>query len=274
MPTTVIYAEDNDGYIKAKGTSFQNARAASSGYYINDASITHNEGFSMAATLYKKNTPTTFFGRTFIAFDVSSITSTHTSATLTLHGFTNQVIAQGGFAIIKSTAFGTGGVNGTTPGQDLIMSDFDKIAGSGGLATSSMANQNGVVKYSTYSGSNFSTNWLTGSVGNVFTLNTQALADIGNNDWFVICLVNYTYDYLYNAPVAPIPQTIPPGWTNTLTESHGGTFADSATQSLRPFITILHAATDYGYEVNFVDPLNIGKVNTIATANIGKINTV
>jgi hypothetical protein len=229
----------------------------------------------MAATLYKKGgSGTTFFGRTFIAFDVSSITSTHLNATLTLHGFANQVTAQGGFAIIKSTAFGTGGVSGTTPGQDLILSDFDKITGSGGLAASSMAGQSSVVKYSTYSSSNFSSNWLTGTVGNVFTLNTQALTDIGNNNWFVICLVNYSYDYLYNAPVAPTPGTIPPGWTNTLTETHGGTFADSATQALRPYITITSASTGYDNDVNTIASADIGKVNTIARANIGKIITV
>ena len=277
MAIIKIYAEDNDGYIKARSTvSFQNARAASSGYYINDTSATHNEGFSMAATLYKRGgtAGNTFFGRTFIAFDVSSITSTHASATLTLYGFANQTIAQGGFAIVKSTAFGTGGVNGTTPGQDLILSDFDKITGSGGLATSSMAGQSSVVKYSTYSSSNFSSNWLTGTVGNVFTLNTQALTDIGNNDWLVICLVNYSYDYLYNAPVAPIPGTIPPGWTNSLTEAHGGTFADSSTVTLRPHLSITTISTGYDHAVNTVTSANIGKVNTTATANIGKIITV
>jgi len=109
--------------------------------------------------------------RAFFYVDTSSITSTVASATLNVKGFTNG----GSRAIlVPSTAFGGDGSASIADG------DYDNLS------------------FNTNYNSSF-TIWNTSS-NNAITLNSTALSDIENNNYFICALIEYDSDYLNSEP--------------------------------------------------------------------------
>tara|TARA_R110002020_G_scaffold65453_3_gene172950 strand:- start:2486 stop:3145 length:660 start_codon:yes stop_codon:yes gene_type:complete len=167
------------------------------------------------------------FTRVFLHFDTSGITSTLSAAHIDVAGGGSSPDPNDTI-MIKSTAFG--GDGGTAVATSDMFSSLD---------------------YSTAYSSELTT-WST-SGNNEYTLTSDALADIKNNDHFTLAIINHDADY-----------------ANTDT---GAT--DDVTIDFNTTITLDYTAVSgYTHDVNSVAAASIGKVNTVATASIGKINSV
>ena len=207
-----IYANANDGMVTKftfSGTwAFH--RDATSGIAQNTSA--NNSTAMIAAGPY--------FGflvyRAFFYFDTSAITGTVSGGTLSIYGGAN---SGSNPIVVKSDAFGGDG------GTALNGADFDAMPGFS--AGNSMAGN--VTTYSTGA----ITSWSTSGY-NEFTLTAQAMADIQNNDFFIVAVVDYDYDYLNVQPSS--------------IGASGGFFADNSGTSKDPKIDFTEA-TGYGHLV-------------------------
>ena len=168
------------------------------------------------------------FKRVFLHFDTSSITGTLTAAHIDINGGSATQLDPNDTIMIKSTAFG----------------------GDGGTALST-SDHFGSLDYTTAYSTELTT-WSTGN--NEYTLTAAALADIKNNDNFIVAVIDHDNDYANSDTTATADVIIDFDVTITLDYTL--------------------AATGYGHKVNSVASASIGKVNTVATASIGKVNTV
>jgi hypothetical protein len=180
--------------------------------------------------------------RSFYYFDTSGITGTVSSATLKIYGYSS---ATDGSAIaVKSTAFGGDG------GTALVAGDFNNITGySTGASLAGSATD--------YSATILTTAW-SGSGYNDFASTADLRTDMQNDNVVIICVMDYTNDYLNSA------------LTSNATLNYGAYFTDQSGTSKDPYITY-EVATGYGNIVSGVAVANIGKVDGVATANIEKV---
>ena len=142
------------------------ARDASSGVHHDETS-----GESIAIQWFRssgRGGGTFRYIRTFLYFDVSSITSTVSSATLKVAGHGTHSDAD--IIAVKSTAFGGDG------GTDLADDDFNNVT----FSTAYSA------ELSIWTNSDF----------NNFVLNSTAKTDIQNDNFFIVALIEYDSDYL------------------------------------------------------------------------------
>ena len=167
------------------------------------------------------------FTRVFLHFDTSGITSTLSAAHIDVAGGGSSPDPNDTI-MIKSTAFG--GDGGTA------------------IATSDMFSS---LDYSTAYSSELTT-WST-SGNNEYTLTSDALADIKNNDHFTLAIINHDADY-----------------ANTDTGATDDVVIDFNTTITLDYTVV----SGYTHDVSGVAAASIGKVNTVATASIGKINSV
>ena len=141
-------------------------------------SIASNPSYSTIGIEYKKaagrGSTTYSIYRSYFYFDTSSITSTVSSASIVITGWT---YTSGDIIVIPSTAFAGDG------SSNLVSSDYDNI--------SYNANYGDEV-----------VSWSTGS--NSVTLKSTALSDIQNNNYFICAIINYDHDYLNNEPGSSI----------------------------------------------------------------------
>lgn len=154
------------------------------------------------------------FYRTFLYFDTSTITTTPTAASIEVTGVTN---GTGDYIVISSSAFGGDG-GSTLAGGDYFAS----------------------LNYSAPYSSEF-TSWNT-SGNNSLSLNSTALSDIENNDYFICAIIDHDYDY-NNDSTGPL-----------VTNNHGIAFGTTI---------ILRVTTAAG-------PTNVAAVNGVTAANISK----
>ena len=230
----------DDGYVYKSGqTSWANARDATSGTVsLNTTRSTTAISSSYFSGRGGGNDYRVY--RAFFVFDTSGVTGTVAEAKIGLKGYS----ANTGSAIaVKSTAFGGDG------GTALAAGDIDAI--SGWSAGSSLAG------LATVYGSQI-TSW-SSSAFNEFTGSSDLLADIKNNNVVIVCVMNYTQDYLNSAP--------------TSSNQAGTHFAEYSGTTSDPYIDYT-LATGYGNSVNGVASANIGKINGVATANISKVNGI
>ena len=164
--------------------------------------------------------------RTFLYFDTSAITGTVSSATLKVHGA--GTLNNADVIAVKSTAFGGDG------GTALADGDFDAI------------------DYSTAYSSELST-WST-SAFNDITLNATARADMQNNDFFIVAIIEHDSDYL-----------------DVDTSDGAFTVGINFKSSLGPKIDFTEVS-GYGNDVIGVASADIGEINAVATANVGELN--
>lgn len=155
------------------------------------------------------------FYRTFIYFDTSQITSTVSAASIEIEG---EQFGTGDYIIVSSSAFGGDG------GSTLSILDYFKS-----------------INYSAPYSSEF-TSWNT-SANNSLTLNSTALSDIENNNYFICVIIDHDYDYNNSSG------------TGIITNNHGIAFGT----------TITLEVTTAG-----AGPANVSKVNGVAAASISK----
>ena len=160
-----------------------------------------------------------------------------TAVTLKIRGLT---YGTSDVIVVKSNAFGGDG------SAALAHGDFDAMPG----WTDGASQSGNVTDYS----SEVST-WSTSGYNDI-TLNSTAKTDIQNNDAFIVCLMDYDYDYTNNA--------ISSGYVIT-----GGYFADDS--SYPPQLEYEVAASGYGHSVSGVASGSISNVKGVATANISKV---
>ena len=247
----LIYADASDGFISASGSSATTARHASSGTL--DSTARAGAYAVRAASLSGRGGGLTYrYARSFFYFDVSSI-SDCTSVTLNLSGYISGG-SGGGIVIMASTAFGGDG------GTALAAGDYDLIKSWDGSS-----DMTGATKFSSAPAINPAV-WVLNS-NNAIPLNATAEATINNNNYILMCVVDYTYDYLKADPVSGGP-----GLGLALANNVGLFFSNYSGTSRDPYLNI--TLSGYGHDVNGVAAANIGKVNSVATANIGKINSV
>ena len=201
-------------------SSFSTARTGAAASVIDGLSGDHNVQFFTGRS--KR------FDRIFLHFDTSGITGTVSAAHIDIDGGGSSVDPNDTI-MIKSTAFG--GDGGTA------------------LATSDMFSS---LDYSTAYSTEL-TSW-NASTNNEYTLTAAALADIKNNDNFILAIVDHDNDYSNSSSTATSDVRIDFDTTITLDYTL--------------------AATGYTHDVIGVTAASIGKVNTVATASIGKINSV
>ena len=144
-------------------TARQTSNVVSDGTFSNTAAISYQFSAGRGGGTHR-------FQRSFIHFDVSSVTGTVSSAVLRLLGNTN---TSSDLIVLKSTAFG----------------------GDGGTALSSTDYFTNTDYSTAYSAE--VTSWSASS--NSITLNSTAESDIQNNDDFIVALVNHNNDFSNSA---------------------------------------------------------------------------
>ena len=163
--------------------------------------ITSNSSDSTAVNVYSIAAKGNYYAscqRTFLFFDVSSITSlyTITATTLQVLGYINN---SGGAIPVKSTAWGVSGTKTSIYVEDFSQLDFT----------------------TTYASA--ITSWNT-SAWNNFTLNATAISAMNSNGYLNVALINDTYDQA--------DTTLP----NETTEYNGVEFLDG-TYPIRLYVT-------------------------------------
>jgi len=219
MPT--INANRTGRIVGVSNSSFSTARSSDSGTATDGPTGEQTVQFFVGRGAHR-------FTRVFIHFDTSSITGTVTAAHIDVQGASSIQADPNDTILIKSTAFG--GDGGTAISTSDMFSSLD---------------------YSTAYSTEL-TNWSTSN--NEYTLTSDALSDIQNNNDFTVAVIMHDSDF-----------------QNTDTNATEDIKIDFDTTITLDYTL---AATGYGHKVNSVASGSIGKVNTVATANIGKVNTI
>jgi len=191
----------------------------STGAYLNAVGVFHTSG---------RGGDTYGVWRSFYYFDTSGITGTLTEATLKIYGKSNSAAD---VIVVKSDAYGGDG------GTALVADDFNNL------------------DFSTAYSAELAT-WSTSGY-NDLALNSTALADIKNNDAFIVCLIEHDHDYSDTAPSSADLKN------GAYYDNHSGTSKD-------PYIDYT-VSTGYGNAVLGVASANIGKITAVATADIEKV---
>jgi hypothetical protein len=199
--------------------------------FINATSVSVNTNDSQAIRVATVGfIPITWFCyRYFMAFDTSSITSVPGSATLYIWC---QTTGSSDLIAVKATA--------PTTSTNIATTNYNSIDG-----YSTGVGMNGyVTDYSSVAGPGFST-----SSYNAIPLNAAALSDMNSLTTFKLALVNYSYDYLYNAPT--------------------GDFRTGINVTNQPYIQY----TAFNGKIYSIPLLSIGNVDGVSLTSISKINT-
>ena len=224
-----IFANTNDGKVESGNLSgHAAARGASTG-------TADDNDFSSVGIKYFKTSgrgaATVNIARSFFFFDTSGVTGTLSSATLSIDVGNNASDVD--IIPIKSDAFGGDG------GTALANDDFNNVDFSTPYASQTTDHpENEIV---------------------TFTLNATALADIKNNNAFIVALLEFDGDFSNSEPVSDVNKTL-----NITFSETGGTSTD-------PKLSYT-LATGYSHDIMGLAASSIGKVNTLATANVGKIS--
>jgi len=166
--------------------------------------------------------------RAFFLFDTSSITSTVTDTKLNIYGYSQDnadVIA------VKSDAYGGGA-------SSIVAADFNNFDTS--------------TPYSSEV-----TSWSTSGYNGI-VLNSTALTDIQNDDYFIVCVMEYDHDFQNSA-------------VSNANLRSGVYHVNYTGTSFDPYLQITLSAAGYGNIVTGVAAANIGKVKGVATASIEKV---
>ena len=235
-----LYGNTDDGTCSVTAqSSWANARDHSGSSVLTTSSVSSAAlGVSRSASRGGGSVYAVY--RAFMYFDTSGITGTVSSATIKIYGASEN---DGSAIAVKSTAFGGDG------GTALAATDFNNIVGfSAGSSLAGLATD--------YSAAITTTGYsITGY--NDFTGTADLRAAMQNNNVVIICLMDYTNDYLNSALTSN-------GFLN-----YGVYFTDNSGTSKDPYIE--YTLAGYGNDVNGVASGNIGAVKGVSVANIEKI---
>ena len=206
----------------AVSSNFNTARTSNAASVTDGASGTHTVQYFSSSG---RGGGTKRFKRIFLHFDTSGITDTLSAAHIDIDGASSSPDPNDSI-MVKSTAFGGDG------GTALATTDFFSS-----------------IDYNTPYSSELTT-WSTSN--NEYTLNSDALADITNNDNFTLAIVENDSDFANS-------------------DQGDGAYDISVNLSVTITLDYTVAATGYGNDDNGVASANIAKVIGVATADIDKI---
>ena len=235
-----IYATTADGYVYHTGTNWDTVHDATIG-----TSADANDPYTHLAIHAKSEavgrTINYFIRRAYFTFDVSSISTAPSAATLGIHGYTDgTAYTDGDIIAIEGTYLGAG---------TLVTGDFDSFTG-----FASGWDDGDVTAYSSEL-----TSWSTSGYNDI-TLNATALAKMASANILSIVLMNHDFDY---SDVSPLVV----GVHNN--QSNGLYWADYTSTSRDPKIDYTPAG--YGHDVLGVDSGDIDTVIGVATADIDTV---
>ena len=226
-----LYTGNSDGSCTNAAGSFAAARDGTAGADVNKVAAKQSN-----LTMIFPRKGLVIVSRSFFIFNTSGITGTVSSAAFKIFG---DAVNTGSIIAVKSTAFGAG---------DLEAGDFSAITGfQTGASLDGEATD--------YSTAITTTGWSTSAYNNLPST-ADLRADMQNNGSVIICVMNYTHDYLNSAPGSPV--------------QIGGFYTNNPGTSKDPYIEY-EVATGYGNKVLGVTAGNIAKVDGVATANIEKV---
>ena len=236
-----IYSGTGDGKVQSLiNPTWAGARDATGGASASDSASSSSNFVAVQRFGSRGGGNTYRVHRSFLIFDVSSITSTVTDVELKIYGYSGN----------DGTIWGVKGLNFI---GSLSIFQFDDIAGF------SAGNQmfGNVTQYTEINsgGGNWST-----SGYNSLSGTSDLRDDIQSENSITIVMTDYLYDARNIAP------------TSNGTFNCGGFYADNTGTSKDPYLSIKIAG--YEHKINTVAAASINKVNTIESANIGKIITV
>ena len=165
--------------------------------------------------------------RSYFGFDTSGISSTLSSGVLNIAGSSTSQFNSADLIGVKSEAFG--GDLGST----LVAGDFQPVFGT--VYTNELST------------------WNISGGSNSFTLTSQALTDIVNNDVFIVCLVEKDSDFDDDGSMGD------------------GSFAAGINFGGTNRLELVSAATGYGNQILAIDSSDIDEVIGIETNNIDEI---
>jgi len=239
-----LYSNNNDGWIKSsQSTSWATARDDTDGATVdtNDVQYVNAIGIDTIAA----RGGATFYNvyRSFLYFDTSGITGTVSAATIKIKGYN---LSSGSAIVVKSTAFGGDG------GTALATTDLDAITGYS--AGSSLAGSATV-----YGSQLTSWNNHTGAY-NDFTGSSDLKSDMQDDDVVIICIMNYTNDYLNSTPSGDV--------------LCGMLYTDKSGTSYDPYIEYEVSSGSTVATVSGVAEASVATIKGVAHANIATINGV
>lgn len=239
-----IYSSTGDGRIAShvanSGATWADSRDATSGTSVVTNESSSNDFVSVSRFGARGGANTYKVQRTFLVFDVSSITGTVEDVELKIYGYggnDGSIWGVKGLNFIGSLAVGSfADIVGYSAGNQMFgnVTQYTEINTGGG-------------------------NWSISGY-NSLTGTSDLRDDIESENTITIVMTDYLYDARNLAP------------TSNGTFNCGGFYTDNTGTSKDPYLSIKLAG--YGHDVNTVVAASIGKVNTVATANIGKIITV
>tara|TARA_R110002012_G_scaffold108996_1_gene252532 strand:- start:854 stop:1585 length:732 start_codon:yes stop_codon:yes gene_type:complete len=239
-----IYSGTGDGrvasHVANSGATWADSRDATSGTSVVTNESSSADFVSVSRFGSRGGGNTYKVQRTFLVFDVSSITGTVADVILNIYGSSDN----------DGTIWGVKGLNFI---GSLAVGNFDNITGYS-PGNTMIGN---VTQYTSINtgGGNWSTSGYNGLTGT-----SDLKTDIQNENSITIVMTDYLYDARNVTP------------TSNGTFNCGGYYADNTGTSKDPYLSIKIAG--YEHDVNTVVAASIGKVNTVAAASIGKINSV
>ena len=238
----------DDGYVAMQGQPTWASARDGAGNIKSTALAQYSAGTAVTRLSGRRGSNLYTVIRSFFCFDTSGVTSAVSAATIKIRGYSTNT---GSVIAVKSTAFGGDG------GTALANGDFNAISGySSGSSLAGSATVYGPQKTTT--------NWSTSGY-NDFTGTSDLLTDMQNNDVVIICLMDYTNDYLNVALTSDVSLRCGMYYAEASSDP-------SATFDPKIDYTLATGATVHS--VNGVAEANIATIKGVAHANIAEVNTV
>ena len=221
-----VEGEVLDAWGSARGGS------SSTGDYADGAMSNKNPAFGANIETTRGGDFQGYCWRTYMYFDLSSITTTISAISLSVIGVS---VGGGDWRVVRANGDGDFGTIST--------SDFNLAFNS---ATSMTSYSNSVASWN-----------ISGLAVNTVSLNSTAISNAAGQE-LCIGLVNNAYDY-ENNDMEEYPGNL----------LNGAKFASSGAN--RPVLTVTHAAGGYGNQVNTVISSKINNVIGVTSANIANV---
>ena len=248
MAVATILAEMGDGYI-------QNVNYAGNWDIPRDSALgsvlTSNQSGN-GISVYKdtgRGGGTYLFRRSFFYFNTTVVDGTVIAADLYIKRATSSN-PSGRIMVIKSNAFGGDGSSALVAADNIDYPGYSAASSMSGVVTDYIATN---FDFSAVASGDYAT------IG----LNSNAFTDIEDDNYFIIMVVDYTYDYLDT-----IPASSPTYIDNALY------FRDASGTSNDPKIVVTYTLPSYSHDVIGVSSTDIVEVNGVATGDIVSINDV
>ena len=240
-----IYSGTGDGKVQSLiSPTWAGARDTNGGASASDSASNSSNFVAVQRFAARTGGNTTRVTRSFLTFDVSSITSAVAEVELKIYGYSGN----------DGTIWGVKGLNYI---GSLSIFQFDEMPGFS-AGNQMFGNVTQYTEINTGGG-----NWSTSGY-NSLTGTSDLRDDIESENAITIVMTDSSYDARNLAP------------SSNGTFNCGGYYSDDSSGAggtdKDPYLAI--KLVGYGHDVNTVGSSNIVKINTVATANVAKVITV